>query len=72
MNKNTSTNHYENLTRQPLVANEQNIVSQPGSLDSPPVRPRRYQLKKDNIYQPMVEENSIDSDGSNITNTTGD
>lgn len=75
MNKHTS--QYDNAIRQPLVAcaPSQNIILQAGSLShsmaESPLRPqRRYQLKKDEVYHSMVEENSIDSDGSNVTNTT--
>lgn len=73
-------NRYETLIRQPLVVAEQspNMFSQTGSLDSPPVAPpRKFNLRKEQQYQTMVEDNSIDdSDGSNMTSitttTTGD
>jgi hypothetical protein len=63
---NRNTSHYENLIRQ-----DSQPVFRAESLDSP-VRPPR---KKDSFYQSMNEDNSIDSDGSNVTttiSTTGD
>lgn len=69
---NKTTNHYDDSVRPNLIANEQlrPLFSRAESLDSPVRPPRRHQLRKQSLYQAMHEENSIDSDGSNITNTT--
>ncbi|CRL08236.1 CLUMA_CG021010, isoform B [Clunio marinus] len=67
---------YENLIAQPLtIAPEKppRIFPRAGSLDSPPVRPpRKLNLKKDNQYHSMVDDNSIDDSdgGSNMTSIT--
>lgn len=40
------------------------------SLDAASVGSKRFSLKKDNQYQSMIEDTSVDSDGSNMTSFT--
>jgi hypothetical protein len=62
-------NYYENLIRQPSEKFSPSF-SRCGSLDSPPIRPPRKSQLKENLYQSIIDDNSMDSDGSNITSTT--
>jgi hypothetical protein len=62
-----------NLSQKSLSSSPHSAVRRGTSLDTPPVPPertKRFRLRKENQYQSMIEDNSVDSDGSNMTSVT--
>jgi hypothetical protein len=66
--------HLESLIQRSASSSSQSgVVRRGASLDTPPVPPertKRFRLRKENQYQSMIEDNSVDSDGSNMTSVT--
>jgi hypothetical protein len=70
-------NNESSSANQPFFESQGRGLCFQASMDSlPKALPRSFNLKQLMQYQSMVEENSIDSDGSNMTSitatTTGD
>lgn len=57
-------------SHQQSLVGSQVTLRRGSSLDAASVSTKRFSLKKDNQYQSMIEDTSVDSDGSNITSFT--
>lgn len=72
--QNQKNQHIESYIQKPqsLVSSygSQVTLRRGSSLDAASVSSKRFSLKKDNQYQSMIEDTSVDSDGSNMTSFT--
>ena len=60
----------ENLI-QKTATGSQNLLRRGSSLDTASLcSQRRMKIRKDSQYQSMIEDTSVDSDGSNMTSVT--